>query len=911
MDLAGETQFKFSFDADDQESSVTTSPAIGTQGDPSDWRDVVAVSDDGGGSWTILDLLSGDGTRSYDVAAFASTHGLALVDNFMVMIQQHHSTSSLQGWAFDNIVAERETLTVSTLQPDTVEGTATPPSFTIMRDPTADLSAELIVTLDSSDPSEATVPSAVTITANQMSIDVPLTVQDDLEIDGPQSVRITASVDGSVSKSVDFVVSDNEPATLSVSFDTLSVSEAAGTIDGIATVFRNRDLDTSLEVNLFSSDSSAFTVQETVTIPAGETSVSFSVTTHNDYLVDATQTANLSATAVGFASGVNSLQVENDDTINDRTIGGNFSGNLPKDDYTVTFDVVVPVGQAWNIEAGSKLLFNDQTELRILGSILAIGTIGDPIAFDSTLPSPVPGSWKGINFDAANQVLSEFDHVEVAHAVTGFDLDSVNSPHVTIKNAKVHHHSGNGIQAFARYRFIEDVSVSNSKIHDNGANGISLSSVGTSGLPARVNGAYQGNEIYRNVESGIRVSSSYGGQGGVARTSSANPVVEGNHIYENATGISLRTSEAATPLGASTGGNYFNNLIIENDIGITVSRSGNSSIFVKIINNTIVESTGPAISHGVHGVSGMTIRNNSLANNGSGIVAESPFVPAAGQVGFNNVFASDDSNWTNYPIDFGSASSTSPIGYPSDAEFNTSFDPQFKAGSLFEVDPTSPTIDAGTTTGAPTDDYLDETRHAPFDIGAYEAQLPPAVVEDIVVNDGALQRSRVNSLTVQFNRIVQLPEAIDSAFEVQNLTTGQAVVASAVAQNVTGKTSVTLTFLAGVSVDTNGGLLEGNYELRINASFVSAGGEALDGDSDGNAGDDLVFGDNPADRFFRLFGDSDGDRDVDGQDYGRFGLAFLTSLGDGGFNSAFDFDDDGDVDGQDYGHFGLNFLRSL
>ena len=74
---------------------------------------------------------------------------------------------------------------------------------------------------------------------------------------------------------------------------------------------------------------------------------------------------------------------------------------------------------------------------------------------------------------------------------------------------------------------------------------------------------------------------------------------------------------------------------------------------------------------------------------------------------------------------------------------------------------------------------------------------------------------------------------------------------------------------------------------------------------------DVVFGEDPTDQFFRLFGDSDGDRDVDGQDYGRFGLSFLKSEGMAGYDAAFDGDGDGDVDGQDYGRFGLRFLKTL
>ena len=98
----------------------------------------------------------------------------------------------------------------------------------------------------------------------------------------------------------------------------------------------------------------------------------------------------------------------------------------------------------------------------------------------------------------------------------------------------------------------------------------------------------------------------------------------------------------------------------------------------------------------------------------------------------------------------------------------------------------------------------------------------------------------------------------------------------------------------------------GDYQLRVLDSHLhDLAYNAMDGDSDDTAGGDHV------DEFFRLFGDSDGDRDVDGQDYGRFGLTFLKTNSDPGFQSAMDFDGDGDVDGQDYGQFGINFLKTL
>ena len=72
-----------------------------------------------------------------------------------------------------------------------------------------------------------------------------------------------------------------------------------------------------------------------------------------------------------------------------------------------------------------------------------------------------------------------------------------------------------------------------------------------------------------------------------------------------------------------------------------------------------------------------------------------------------------------------------------------------------------------------------------------------------------------------------------------------------------------------------------------------------------------TFGTEASDRFFALFGDTDGDRDVDGHDYGRFGRTFLKSIGTAGYDERLDADQDGDVDGQDYGRFGRNFLKSV
>ncbi|QDV47224.1 Bifunctional hemolysin/adenylate cyclase precursor [Stieleria neptunia] len=219
-----------------------------------------------------------------------------------------------------------------------------------------------------------------------------------------------------------------------------------------------------------------------------------------------------------------------------------------------------------------------------------------------------------------------------------------------------------------------------------------------------------------------------------------------------------------------------------------------------------------------------------------------------------------------------------------------SIDHQYKQPGRYEVKVTIDDQDGGTRTETFEVDYQ-----------------PRVAIDDIQINGGSNDRSQVTSVGVAFNQIVQAPE---NAFTLRNRDTGQLIESfSYVADHSSGVTAIELTFLPGPSVVTRPGgnsLVDGNYELVVSASGVQSADDRA-----AQMTRDVVFGEDPTDQFFRLLGDSDGDRDVDGQDYGRFGLTFLKSEGMVGFDAAFDSDGDGDVDGQDYGRFGQQFLKTL
>jgi len=188
------------------------------------------------------------------------------------------------------------------------------------------------------------------------------------------------------------------------------------------------------------------------------------------------------------------------------------------------------------------------------------------------------------------------------------------------------------------------------------------------------------------------------------------------------------------------------------------------------------------------------------------------------------------------------------------------------------------------------------------DIGAYEDQpIAPPAVANVVVNGGGIQRSMVTSMVVNFTQSVTFPSGANAAFQLTR--TGPSGATGVVNTNaiVLDSDTVVLTFANGgaVSIDPGGSLSDGTYTLKVIAANVLGANGNL------NGGTDFTTPSVGPDRLFRLFGDADGDGDVDAQDFGAFRSAF------GASNPTFDYDGDGDVDAQDFGQFRARFGSSV
>jgi hypothetical protein len=185
-----------------------------------------------------------------------------------------------------------------------------------------------------------------------------------------------------------------------------------------------------------------------------------------------------------------------------------------------------------------------------------------------------------------------------------------------------------------------------------------------------------------------------------------------------------------------------------------------------------------------------------------------------------------------------------------------------------------------------------------------DAAAAPTVTS-VTFGDGTNQRSMIKQLVVTFSEAVNFSPAVVSAFTLSRTGTGGATGDVTLSANpATGPASaVTITFAGAFTQDDS--LIDGFYDLIISAGVVSGAGGALDGNNDGIAGGNYTVTGNTTNKFFRLYGDADGDATTTLLDFAVFRAAF--NLGP---NSVFDFDNSGNIDLLDFAAFRGRFNLS-
>lgn len=337
--------------------------------------------------------------------------------------------------------------------------------------------------------------------------------------------------------------------------------------------------------------------------------------------------------------------------------------------------------------------------------------------------------------------------------------------------------------------------------------------------------------------------------------------------------------------------------------GALFSRNGSVSIVASTFSGNLAGDGGGAVfAVGDGSLTTISVVNSILANSAGG---RTDFDSAAINGGSRSFTGSNNLVEVNAGSGNGFASgiitSADPRLSPLDSYGGVT--------KTFALLPGSPAIDAAADSGVDLTDQRGYPRRfgAGVDIGAVEVNPPR--VRAVTINDGSAQRSRVFSVTATFDGAVVLPANIAAAFTLTRDGGASAIGFIATSLVSGGVTVVTLTGFSGADVEF-GSLADGRYTLAVLSGRVRDGfGVALDGNADGTAGDDYSCGD--AQGLFRLFGDVNGDRTVNGLDLALLRAGFGSALGSLLYRNYLDFDGSGVVDAQDLSQFRARFGFTL
>lgn len=173
-----------------------------------------------------------------------------------------------------------------------------------------------------------------------------------------------------------------------------------------------------------------------------------------------------------------------------------------------------------------------------------------------------------------------------------------------------------------------------------------------------------------------------------------------------------------------------------------------------------------------------------------------------------------------------------------------------------------------------------------FSVSATVPVTYALTVANVLINQGAAQRSMVTSVQVVFSKPVMLEPGAVTLTRRADATP----VTFSLAPTGDGR-ALTLTFPNTIG----GSLADGLYDLRLNSAMIT---DALD--------QPLAPGDRTF-TFRRLFGDANGNGIVDTRDRTAFLSALNSSTGQPAYRAFFDFDASGTVDSLDHSEFDARF----
>ncbi|MCG3150312.1 MAG: hypothetical protein PCFJNLEI_03795 [Verrucomicrobiae bacterium] len=414
--------------------------------------------------------------------------------------------------------------------------------------------ADLVVSLQSGDASELTVPATVTIPAGQTNVSFDVTIGDDADLDGSQPTTVHASSAGYPAAFQILVVHDNDTATLTLDVP-VSAVEGGASLAGAVVV--SAPVATNVTVTLTSSDVTEATVPASVVILPGQTSVVFNASFPDDTLIDGTQSATITAHVTGWTDATANISILDNEATN-------LVLTLPSSAYenagTLTNAGRVRISGTLPGDLVVGLVSGDTSELVVPASVtIAAGqtsvvfnvVIVDDAELDGTQPAPVTASAAG--FTDGNATVNVLD--SDAHHFTWLGIASPQT-------------SGVPFTVSVTARDVADLIMSNFpgpvSLTATGDHGVVVLSNAVSG--AFVNGTWTGSVRVVTADTGVQLVADDGS--GHTGASGAFDVVPGavHHFVWSSLGATQNVSTPipVTVIAQDSGGNtvsFFTNSV--------------------------------------------------------------------------------------------------------------------------------------------------------------------------------------------------------------------------------------------------------------------------------------------------------------------------------------------------------------
>ena len=305
----------------------------------------------------------------------------------------------------------------------------------------------------------------------------------------------------------------------------------------------------------------------------------------------ATQNTQITGNTIsGGARGIRLSVPDASPAISGNTIGGNSlaplavaGGNIDEttswdadETYFVENDINVLAGGGLTLPAGAVVKVQNRDAIRVSGSLIASGTLADPVVFtdyrddtaggdtngDGSASPPAPGWWAGIIIESGGT--ASLDHADIRYG--GYaghrNLWVDGGGDLTLTNSVIQFSQANGVE-------IRDSAgthtLTGNQIDNNGGVGIAL--INADGMIE-----ISDNVLEQNAANGVKIEES-------------SPTVLDNEITDNSVAGILVTGAAATP-------DLFGNLIANNGIGVDATSDANPLIGGSLANgNDILGNT--------------------------------------------------------------------------------------------------------------------------------------------------------------------------------------------------------------------------------------------------------------------------------------------------------------------------------